>query len=92
MERDYKGLGMTTQSRFWVSTHQDFEKAHKAKEEFKNDNPDSVIQIRRGKEKGKEVFRLVERFKLNAVRAIQDTKRTNKKSKRRTRPRREALA
>lgn len=70
---------MTTQSRFWVSTHRDFPAAHKAKDDFKNDNPDAVIQIRKGWSKGREVFRLVERFKLNEVKTIVNEKKKAKR-------------
>lgn len=73
------------QSRFWISTHRDFEDAARAKKEALNDKPEGVFQIRRGYESGRgQIFRLVERFKSNEVRAIVATKnKKNKKGRRR---------
>lgn len=66
---------MTTQGRYWISTHSLFTDAYDAKEKLKNDNPESVYQIRRGYEKKKgQVFRLVERFKSNQVEVIKNEK------------------
>jgi hypothetical protein len=72
-------MAMTTQTRFWISTHPDFTSAKEAKNKAENDNPDGRYQIKRGWNKGKDVFRLVERFSLNETRVIQDTKRKNSK-------------
>jgi len=60
------------QSRFWVSTHDTFEKALKAKEELSSKNEGKVYQIRRGFQKGKERFRLVERLKGNEAKIVNE--------------------
>jgi len=60
------------QSRFWVSTHDTFEKAQKAKEELLLKSEGGNYQIRRGFQNGKERFRLVERLKGNEAKVVNE--------------------
>lgn len=71
-----------SQSRFWVSSHSTYELAATAKKNALNDNPEGVYQIRRGQEKAKEVFRLVQRLKINEVKAVVNSRTKIKKRKR----------
>lgn len=70
------------QSRFWISTHDTYEGAQRAKSKAAQDNPGETYQIRRGADKGKEVFRLVQRFKVNEARVVNETKKKKKGKKR----------
>jgi len=68
-----------SQSRFWVSNHPTYEEASAAKRAALEKEPGAVFQIR----KGLDTFRLVQRFKSDEARVIQETKqRRNKKRKR----------
>ena len=70
------------QSRFWISTHGKYEEAAEAKRKALEDNPEGVYQIRKGSEKGTQVFRLVQRLKVNEAKVVTEVKR-GKRSKRR---------
>lgn len=68
------------QGRFWLGSYAEFDIAKKEKERLQNDNPDNSYQIRRGSDdKGRLTFRLVERFKKNEAKVIQESKQKNKK-------------
>lgn len=70
------------QSRFWISTHPSFEEAKIAKDKSIENNPDGTFQIRVGTDKGKKVFRLVERFKIGEAKVVQQNHQKKGKKRR----------
>lgn len=65
-----------SQSRFELSKHKTYDEAHEAKIAELVKNPGAILQIRRG-----DGFRLVQRFKSNEARVIQESKRRRGKKR-----------
>lgn len=60
------------QSRFWISTYTDFDKASIEKKKLQEKNPDKVYQIRKGRDYRGIIFRLVERLNRNEAEVIKE--------------------
>lgn len=67
------------QKRYWLKTVNTFEDAVHYKNSLLTDTPDRNIQIRKGSENGRQIFRVVERFQTNEAKVIQETKLKNKR-------------
>lgn len=71
------------QSRFWISTHNEFEAALNAKKIITQQFPDRVYQIRKGTEGSRIVFRLVQRLPRNEAEVVNQSKQAQLYQRRR---------
>lgn len=73
------------QTRFWIGSYAEYDIAQKEKGRLENDNPDAVYQIRKGTDKaGNLVFRVVQRFKNNEAKVLNENRQPKKRKKKKT--------
>lgn len=69
------------QSRYWILTRKSYADAKTEKDKLQEANPDNVYQIRAGKERGEDVFRVVQRLKSNETAVVQENRRPKGKKR-----------
>ena len=69
------------QKRYWIATKTDIHEAYQLKKQLLEESPDRDIQIRKGRDGGNIVFRVVERFTTNETKVIQESKSKSKRKR-----------
>jgi 2-C-methyl-D-erythritol 4-phosphate cytidylyltransferase len=70
------------QTRFWIASYKTYEAAKAAKTKLQEENPDNNYQIRAGKERGEDVFRVVQRLQSNEATVVHEIRRPKSRKRR----------
>ena len=71
------------QKRFWLKTFDTVQSAYEEKTNLLKEDDTRVLQVRRGRDGGRIVFRLVERFSTAEAKVIDERRNSTKRKRRR---------